>query len=128
MPPMKKIIISLIILSVISSCWNKEKIETATWTTNTWSIQWIDKNTDSELNATNSGQTNDNDWYTNLDTNVNTDISTWIKPWKTDDKVVNKPWVKKEIPVKANTDDEALETEVNDLLDEFINSLDSYDK
>lgn len=29
---------------------------------------------------------------------------------------------------ETNSDDEALESEVNDLLDEFIDSLDSYDK
>lgn len=33
-----------------------------------------------------------------------------------------------ENPTEVNTDEASLESEVNDLLDEFIDSLDSYDK
>jgi hypothetical protein len=129
---MKKIIITLIALALLSSCWNKDKsIETISWSTDTETKKWINNNSNSEIENTENEQVNEKDWATDTKTNTETWKTQWktnTEEWKSDSKTIDKSWIKKETPVTVKTDDEALETEVNNLLDDFIDSLDNYDK
>lgn len=117
---MKKIIIMLVIASFLTSCWTKNtENETNSWATDTE----INQETDTDINVetTQSGQT--------IDVNWEIKVSNWTTTTNTNNNT--------EIKVENNTDtntkvtpeeEAALENEVNDLLDEFINSLDTYDK
>ena len=104
---MKKIIITLAMLVFLASCWNDTKEITETPIVET-EVNNIDE-------TINTDDIKDNSDYEDkipseeIEENTETPIE-WIPD------------------TEVNTDDEALEAEVNDLLDEFIDSLDSYDK
>jgi len=119
---MKKIIALLIISVFLTSCGNnEEKTEE----------QPIENNNDVEVNT--------NSWE-NLIKEIKEDVI--IDEIK--EPVETNTWVIEELPVdpkadikeedtskpiiESPSDEDALESEVNDLLDEFIDSLDSYDK
>lgn len=126
---MNKIIWLVAISILLTSCWGNSEtkenttnnnlevteinidnnIEENTWNeNNTWSETIVDNNEkDPVTNNENKGWDITNNENTAIDTNKSA-------TWKTNNE--------------ETSDEEVLESEVNDLLDEFIDSLDSYDK
>lgn len=115
---MKNIIVLLIISALITSCWNKAEETTAD-----------DINTPITIETNNGGVKVNIDWD---------DIKIEVKEEDSNESIkvdidwgevkIETPDIKEAIKIEANSDEETLESEVNDLLDEFIDSLDSYDK
>ena len=117
---MKKIL-SLFILSLflVSCTGNTEK-------TPTDELPGTPVNQVPQINEdeTNTEDFTDEEKRENQEEENNTDWEIEEKVWEENtEKEIE--WVS---DTEINTDDQALETEVNDLLDEFIDSLDSYDK
>lgn len=128
---MKKLVIALIALSFLTSCGNKnEDIKTETWSTETWVTETWSSNIDENENDESTEVENSE---SGKSTNVADDIKTKSKNKSTN---VNSStgttnvnaWKKTEDKTDVSADDAALEKEVNGLLDEFINSLDNYEK
>jgi len=118
---MKKIIVSLVVLSFLASCWNNKQIpeEIDTWV--------IDKGLNQNINDDN--QTGVTDTGSTVNTNWNTKTDNWTNSESNSNSATGKLVEKKPGSWDNTGSDEAnLEKEVNDLLDEFIDSLDSYDK
>ena len=110
---MKKILSLLIITVFLTSCTGN------TQDTPTDELPWVTTN---ELPKVDENQTNVEE-NTNENEDKDSDEATSEKIEENTETPVE--WIP---DTEVNTDDEALEAEVNDLLDEFIDSLDSYDK
>ncbi len=125
---MKKIIVTLMLIILFSSCGNKKidiENENSTWAIiDDLSVSIDEQNntgSSDEINFENNDLLNDNSNEQNsLNWNViiKNDTSNIEKSDK--ETIENKK-------IQVNNNDEALEAEVNDLLDDFINSLDNYD-
>lgn len=138
---MKKLIIVLIVLSFLTSCGNKnqesntEIWDTLTWLTETWITDNEIDNKDNSAIVDNTGaddsseinnqKNNSDNWTTSKDKNNNNDNPKSIE-WNS--WVSSSSWWSNTKDDSGISDDAALEKEVNDLLDDFIDSLDNYDK
>ncbi len=135
---MKKLVIALIALSFLASCGNKdEEINTNSWSTATWITQsWAILDDSDETDSSWTEDTiNTGTWdkVNNIIEKENSNNTSNNKPTNTNNPKWNS-WVSSSSgwantkDDNVPTDDAELEKEVNDLLDEFINSLDNYDK
>lgn len=110
---MKKIIITLITSALLVSCSNNTP----------------DSNEVENQPAKVVVENNTNSWETENNKIINTENSeTWVTETPNTEKKENSQTENKTNTSTWNNDEAVLETEVNDLLDEFIDSLDEYDK
>lgn len=132
---MKKIVIILVTLTFLVSCGNKEnENETNSGTTNIEVNSWTIIDEKSETGSIdNEWVENANSGTENTDNTINSSGTTNIWTVNNNSGVINNnpETINKDTKApstKVNSDEAALEAEVNDLLDEFINSLDNYEK
>lgn len=115
---MKKIIALLILSVLLSSCVDKNENESKETEIPNSNIEINDDGIKVEFNDNESNMkivVNEKDDIIEINNNEN---NIKIENWN----------IIKKTSTGTNPDDAALESEVNDLLDEFIDSLDSYDK
>lgn len=119
---MKKIIFVLLATSLLFSCTNTENTEIE----NTWAVE------ESQVDQENTSNTEELEDSMTEENNTEEDNSSDSENTEELEDTITQEDIENEIIKAQNddivTDEEALEAEVNDLLDEFIDSLDSYDK
>ena len=109
---MKKVLGLTLITLLFTSCWNNNTIDE---NTDNNSAPVIENNVEIKVKEVPS-----NNEEEIIEKSIDEIIS-----WENDGIINETDWTE---DIEINTDEEALETEVNVLLDEFIDSLENYDK